>query len=123
VIARLGGVAVPAVGVQFQALGRHAGKDGEAWTEDDLDLGPVAATWRMDDYAGTRMDDDPRFVGRLSESGLFTPATEEPDLERPRRSDTGDVWVVARYRPEGARHALRARVLLQVAVPDYRRDL
>lgn len=122
-IARLGGGHTPPVPVQFECRGRHAGADGKLDTKDDLDLGPVAATWRMTDYASTNWDQDAKWVGTLDGQGFFAPASAEPNPQRKRLINTGSVWVSATHRPEGARHALRARVLLRVSPPDYREDL
>lgn len=122
-VARLGGGHTPAVPVQFECRGRHAGADGKLDTADDLDLGPVPVQWRMSDYASTNWDQDARWVGTLDGKGFFAPASAEPNPERKRLINTGSVWIAATHRPEGARHALRARVLLRVSPPDYREDL
>lgn len=122
-IARLGGGHTPPVPAQFECRGRHAGADGKLDTKDDLDLGPLPVTWRMTDYASTNWDQDAKWVGTLDDKGFFAPASAEPNPQRKRLINTGSVWVSATWRPEGARHALRARVLLRVSPPDYREDL
>ena len=46
-------------------------------------------------------DDDKSFVGNLSETALFTPASDGPNPERKfSRNNYGDVWVVAKAKNE-----------------------
>ena len=118
--ARLGGGKIPLVPLQFEARAISFGADGKPNTDDDLTLGLIQPTWSLEDYAGTDMADDPAHIGKLDGSGLFTPASLAPAPERVRRNNTGDAWVVARYRPAGAPKTYRARVLLKVVVPEYR---
>lgn len=122
-LARIGGGSVPAEGVQFETRGYHPGPDGKRFTADDLDLGPVDCRLQLEEYSSSDKQDDVRWCGTLSQDGLFLPASEAPNPQRVRRVNTGDMWVAAHWKPQGARHALRARTLLRVVVPDYRKDI
>ena len=120
-MARVGGVVFPKQLQQFDAIAWDNGTDKKPNTEDDLEVGPVAATWSMDEYGATFDDDDVKYVGAISPQGLFTPALDGPnDARRGSRNNIGDVWVVATYQPPGAsRRPLTARAVLIVTVPLY----
>lgn len=129
-MARVGGVVFPKQYQQFEAWAYHEGPDGEPNTEDDLPLGPVDATWSLEEYSATFVDDDVDFVGSIGANGLFTPAADGVNLDRMdpngsnARNNIGDVWVVATYTPDGAAASarpLRARAHLLVTVPLYMR--
>ena len=121
-MARVGGENFPKQHQHFGALAWHDGPDGEAGTGDDLALGPVDATWSLEEYAATLGDDDVGYVGELREDGLFIPAVDGPNPERRgSRNNVGDVWVVASWTPPGAEQPLRARAHLLVTVPLYMR--
>ena len=123
-LARVGGAAFPKQYERFEARAWHDGPDGEAESDDDLDLGMVDAEWSLEEYAVTFGDDDTEFVGRIDDQGLFEPAADGPNPERSgERNNIGDVWVVATVGtgPAGAalEHPLRARTHLVVSVPVY----
>jgi quinohemoprotein amine dehydrogenase len=122
-MARLGGVAFPKRPEQFEARAFSNGPDGKPNTPDDIDLGMVNVVWTVEEYTATFRDDDIRFVGQLSESGLFMPNVDGPNLNRSgNRNNVGDVWVVASYLPPGSEPStkpLRARAHLLVTVPLY----
>ena len=122
-MARLGGVAFPKRTEQFEARAFSNGPDGKPNTADDIDLGMVKVVWSVEEYTATFRDDDIRFVGQLSEAGLFTPNLDGPNPSRSgNRNNVGDVWVVASYLPEGSQPSdkpLRARAHLLVTVPVY----
>ena len=119
-MARIGGVAMPKGYVQFEARAYHDGPDGKTGTDDDVDLGLVDATWSIEEYAATFVDDDVDFVGAMDQNGLFTPAADGPNPERSGdRNNIGDVWAVASVQPDGAERPLRARSHLLVTVPLY----
>jgi quinohemoprotein amine dehydrogenase len=122
-LARVGGIVFPKQVQQFDAIAYDNGLDGKPNTEDDLEIGPVPATWSMDEYGATFDDDDVKFVGRISPQGLFTPAEDGPNPKRRgERNNIGDVWVVASYQPPGrAGRPLTARAVLIVTVPLYMR--
>jgi quinohemoprotein amine dehydrogenase len=108
---------------QFEARAFSNGPDGKPNTQDDVDLGMVNVLWTVEEYTATFRDDDVRFVGQLSESGLFTPNIDGPNPNRSgNRNNVGDVWVVAAYLPPGSEPStkpLRARAHLLVTVPLY----
>jgi quinohemoprotein amine dehydrogenase len=126
-MARVGGGAFPKALAQFEARAFDNGPDGRDDTADDIDLGVVAATWSLEEYAATYDDDDVKFVGQIdAKSGLFTPAIDGPNTaRRGSRNNIGDVYAVATFTPEAAAgqtaKALRARAHLLVTVPLYMR--
>jgi quinohemoprotein amine dehydrogenase len=88
-----------------------------------LSLGPVEATWSVEEYTATFDDDDVKFVGEIdAKSGLFTPALDGPNPSRSgNRNNVGDVWVVATHALGAGRAPMRARAHLVVTVPLYMR--
>jgi quinohemoprotein amine dehydrogenase len=120
-MARVGGGNFPKGLQVFEAMGWDDGPDGESETEDDLALGRVEATWRIEEYSATFSDDDAQFVGSMGADGVFTPALDGPNPERRgNRNNVGDVWVVATHAETGA-DELSARAQLVVTVPLYMR--
>lgn len=118
-LARVGGIVHPKMLQQFEAVAYHNGPDGKAGTDDDLMLGMVDATWSLEEYSATFVEDDVKYVGELSSTGLFTPNVDGVNPERSgNRNNIGDVWVVADYTPEGG-SAVRGRAHLLVAPPLY----
>jgi quinohemoprotein amine dehydrogenase len=72
---------------QFEAIGYQRGADGKAHTADDVALGPVNVTWSVQvfhEVEGSSSD----LVGTMSPAGLFTPATDNPNINF-------DTWVIA----------------------------
>ena len=124
-MARIGGERMPKGYVQFEVKAFHDGADGTTGTDDDVDLGMVDATWRLEEYSATLNDDDIEFVGTIDRrTGLFTPNIDGPNPERSgNRNNIGDVWVIAAFSPPGgqADRQLRARAHLIVTVPLYMR--
>ncbi len=124
-MARVGGVVFPKGFQQFEAIARSNGADGEAGTDDDLELGAVDVVWSLEEYAAVLDDDDLTFVGGIDDGGLFIPAVDGPNPSRKgNRNNIGDVWVVADFVPDDASRAggaaeLRARAHLLVTVPLY----
>jgi quinohemoprotein amine dehydrogenase len=114
-IAHLGGAPHPKGYVQFETIAFNNGPDGKPNTGDDIDLGPVPATYKMEEFVASYGDDDTDFVGSVdAKTGLFTPAADGPDPKRKSmRNNYGDVWITGTY--EG----LRGRSYLVVAVPQY----
>lgn len=124
-MARVGGAVFPKQFQQFEAIAFHNGPDGKPDTEDDVEIGPVDASWSLEEYGVTYDDDDIKYVGRIDQRGLFTPALDGPNPQRSgNRNNIGDVWVVATYQENengnGAR-PLKARAHLLVTVPLYLR--
>ncbi len=118
-LARVGGAVAPRQPAQFEAVGWHSGRDGEPLTGDDLDLGLLDVSWSTAEYYIRDEDADTRFVGNVNQRGLFTPALDGPNPERPLNADNmGDVWIVAEYAaPDG--RTLRGRARLVVAPPVF----
>jgi quinohemoprotein amine dehydrogenase len=120
-MARVGGGNFPKGYQVFEAIGWDDGPDGEPETDDDLSLGRVAVTWRVEEYSVTFGDDDLAFVGSLGADGTFTPALDGPNpARRGNRNNVGDVWVIATHASSGG-EALSARGHLVVTVPLYLR--
>ena len=107
---------------QFEAMGFSHGADGKPDTSDDVAIGPVDATWSVEEYTATFDDDDIRFVGEIDAStGRFTPALDGPNPQRSgNRNNIGDVWVVGVHTPASG-PPLRARSHLVVTLPLYMR--
>jgi quinohemoprotein amine dehydrogenase len=120
-MARVGGINFPKQLQQFEAIAYHNGADGKPDTADDLKLGPVNVTWSIEEFTATFDDNDKEYVGKLDDTGLFTPNVDGPNPKRPRNANNvGDVWVIATYQtPDGRK--LRARAHLLVTVPLYMR--
>jgi quinohemoprotein amine dehydrogenase len=118
-MARVGGIVQPKMLQQFEAVAFHNGPDGKAGTPDDLSLGLVDAKWSIEEYNATFVEDDVKYVGTLSASGLFTPNVDGTNPERSgNRNNIGDVWVVADFTPAGGA-PVRGRAHLLVAPPLY----
>ena len=95
-LARLGSQTHPKGFQQFEAIGYQRGADGKMHTADDVELGPIDVSWSVEEFYSTYGDDDKEFVGSLSSTGFFTPASDGPNPQRKfSRNNYGDVWVVA----------------------------
>ncbi len=123
-ISRLGGIKWPKEFAQYDVIAYAAGPDGKPHTADDISLGPVGAKWAMEEFYSTPDDDDIQFVGKVDDSGLFTPSFEGPNPERRKQNSNfgvdnyGDVWIVAAYKAtDGA--TFKAKSYLVVTVPNY----
>lgn len=122
-MARVGGENFPKQMQVFEAMAWNDGADARPDTPDDVPLGPVTATWSLEEYGVTYDDDDLNYVGTLDAHGLFTPAADGPNPQRSRnRNNIGDVWVVATWASPGPNsRTLKARGHLLVTVPLYMR--
>jgi quinohemoprotein amine dehydrogenase len=120
-LARLGGTTHPKGYQQFEAIAWNRGPDNKPNTPDDVNLGPVEAQFSVEEFLAVYGDDDKDFVGKLSPTGLFTPATEGPNPKRRfGRNNYGDVWVVATHTPkETPDKPITARAHLVVTIPLY----
>jgi quinohemoprotein amine dehydrogenase len=123
-ISRLGGIKYPKEFAQYEVVAWAAGPDGKPHTADDVLLGPVSAQWALEEFYSTPEDDDVQFVGKVDDSGLFTPSVEGPNPERKKQANNfgvnnyGDVWVTATYKTlDGT--TLKAKSYLVVTVPNY----
>jgi quinohemoprotein amine dehydrogenase len=99
-IARVGGDggSQPVVEAMFDAVAYTRGADGEAGTDDDLRIGPVAARWSVQPFdAQAERDQDVRFAGTMDrDRGVFTPAGAGPNPERRyQTNNAGNLRVVA----------------------------
>jgi quinohemoprotein amine dehydrogenase len=125
-MARLGGGVAAKQFAQFEAIAYANGADGKSQTADDIPLGPVTANWSMEEFVSTPDDDDIKFVGKINDSGLFTPAIEGPNPARQKQTNNyptnnwGDVWVTANFNPPGEA-PMKARSYLVVTIPVYMR--
>ncbi|CAN5244466.1 hypothetical protein BH10PSE12_BH10PSE12_04220 [soil metagenome] len=123
-LARLGGTRFPKGFQQFEAIGFENGLDGKANTADDIAVGPVDASWSVQEFMSVYDDDDTKYVGTLSPAALFTPGVEGPNPERRfGRNNYGEVWVVATAKSDKDKFGkpLSARSYLVVTVPMYQR--
>ena len=100
-LARLGSETHPKGYQQFEAIAYQRGADGKPYTADDVELGPIDVTWSVEEFYAVYGDDDKDFVGTLSPTGFFTPASDGPNPKRKfSRNNYGDVWVVATAKNE-----------------------
>lgn len=121
-LAHLGSDVHPKGYQQFEAVAFENGVDSKPHTADDVELGPIDATWSVEEFMAVYGDDDKNFVGHLSESALFTPASDGPNPERKfSRNNYGDVWVVAQAKSEKDKDGkpLMDKSYLVVTVPTY----
>lgn len=121
-LSRLGGVKFPKGYQQFEAIGYDNGLDGKPNTKDDVAIGPVDASWSMQEFMSVWYDDDIKYVGALSPTGFFTPGVEGPNAERRfGRNNYGEVWIVATAKSDKDKFGkpLSARSYLVVTVPAY----
>lgn len=122
-IARLGGAAQRPKGYeQFEVMAYNRGADNKPNTADDVALGPIDVSWSMEEFPEVFGDDDQKYVGTLSETGLFTPALDGPNPRRNQMRDNyGTVWVVATAKSEHDRNGkpLSAKGYLVVSPPLY----
>jgi quinohemoprotein amine dehydrogenase len=94
-LARVGGGAFPKQYERYEAVAVHRGKDGKAFTDDDVDLWTVPAQWKLVEAAVRDDDDDLGFIGSIdAATGLFTPAIDGPNSKRKwSGNNTGEVYV------------------------------
>ena len=121
-LAHLGSQQHPKGYQQFEAVAYQRGADGKPHTADDVELGPIDVNWSVEEFYSVYGDDDKEFVGSLSNSGLFTPASDGPNPQRKfSRNNYGDVWVVATAKDEKDKDGrpLIGKSYLVVTVPTY----
>jgi quinohemoprotein amine dehydrogenase len=105
-VGRVGGNggAEPVVQAIFDAVAWNNGPDGAAGTDDDLRIGPVAASWTVAPYTEqAASDQDVKFAGKMDmDTGVFTPAGAGPNPERKyQTNNAGDLKVVASVDRDG----------------------
>jgi quinohemoprotein amine dehydrogenase len=98
---------------QFEAIGYQRGADGKLHTADDVALGPVNVSWSVQvfhEVEGSSSD----LVGTMSPTGLFTPATDNPNINF-------DTWVVATATGEKDQkdQPLVGKSYMVVTIPTY----
>jgi quinohemoprotein amine dehydrogenase len=95
--ARTGGTVYPKQFERFEAIAVHRGKDKKAFTDDDVDLFTVKATFHLEEFAVRENDDDLQYVGTIDPAtGTFTPSGDGPNVARKwQANNVGDVYVVA----------------------------
>ncbi len=123
-LARLGSDVHPKGYQQFEAVGYENGPDGKPGTADDVKLGPLDVDWKIEEFMAVYNDDDKDFIGHLSPTALFTPASDGPNPQRKfSRNNYGDVWVVATAKTEKDKFGrpLSGRAYMVVTVPSYQR--
>jgi quinohemoprotein amine dehydrogenase len=121
-LARLGSETHPKGYQQFEAIAYQRGEDGKNYTADDVELGPIDVTWKVEEFMAVYGDDDKDFVGTLNDSGFFTPASDGPNPKRKfMRNNYGDIWVVATAKNEKDKdgNPFVGRSYLVVTVPTY----
>ncbi len=98
---------------QLEAIGYQRGPDGRMHTPDDLELGPIDATWSIDVFYAARTSLNDK-VGKVSSTGLFTPAAENPGVNY-------DLWVVATAANETNKDGkpLVGKGYVVVTIPEY----
>lgn len=98
-IARVGGgskAGPPPVPAHFKAIGWWNGPDGEPETDDDIRVGAIPATWRVENNGEAAEEmEDAQFAGAMVDGGIFSPAGAGPNPERPfSTNNAGDLKVV-----------------------------
>lgn len=114
-IARLGGGTNPPVSAQFTAVAYLNGADGKAGSEDDIRLGRLPASWRVDNHdERAAAEQDAQFAGHIEAHGQFIPASAGPNPARNHQSNTGDLKVIASV--EDGERKVEAEAHLMVTV-------
>jgi quinohemoprotein amine dehydrogenase len=95
-IARLGGGANAPLTAQFEAVALLNGADGKPGTADDVRLGPVNASWSVDNNdEKAKAANDAAFAGVMEATGRFLPALAGQNPARNNHSNAGDLAVLA----------------------------
>jgi quinohemoprotein amine dehydrogenase len=98
-IARVGGGGgpIPPVPAQFEAVAWLEGADGEAGTDDDVEIGAMPAKWSVRNFDEVAQAlDDAAFAGEMRANGVFLPAEAGPNAERPfDTNNAGNLKVIA----------------------------
>lgn len=120
-LAHLGSATHPKGYIQFEADAYADGPDGKPHTADDIDLGPVQANWKLEEFVSTYGDDDVKYVGSIDpQTGFFTPGSDGPSPTRTSiRNNYGDVYAVATVNAGDSGSELTGRSYLVVTVPKY----
>ncbi|WP_318503292.1 hypothetical protein [Bacillus sp. T3] len=118
-VARMGDVAtMQKVSTQYTAYAYSNGPDGKKDTKDDLKLMPVKATWTVLPYPENESADYLKFIGSISENGLFTPLGEGVNAEREyTQENAGAATIHAKATIDGAIFEATSHHIS--TVPDY----
>ncbi|HEY6342862.1 MAG TPA: quinohemoprotein amine dehydrogenase subunit alpha [Bryobacteraceae bacterium] len=98
---------------QFEAVAYQRGPDGRPHTADDLELGPVKASWSMEVFYAVDSSHNDE-IGKIGPGGLLAPAAENPGANH-------DIWVIATALNETGSDGkpLAAKGYVVVTIPEY----
>ncbi|MED0675960.1 quinohemoprotein amine dehydrogenase subunit alpha [Aneurinibacillus thermoaerophilus] len=118
-VSRVGGAGpMHKVSTQFVAYAYSNGPDRKKGTADDMQLMPVKAKWSLAPYPEGNKGEDLAYIGKIDQSGLFTPGTEGTNAKRVFTAENvGSATVIAKYESGGK--TLIGKTHLIVTVPDY----
>jgi quinohemoprotein amine dehydrogenase len=104
-IARVGGGGgpIPPVPAQYEAIAWLQGPDGQAGTEDDVEIGAMPADWAVENFDEVAEElDDAAFTGEMQANGMFLPAEAGLNPERPfQTNNAGNLKVIATVKDNG----------------------
>jgi len=117
-MARVGGNRgpIPRVPAQFEAVAYMAGPDGKAGTKDDVRIGVMPATWKVDNFDdGAKAMKDATFAGRITQRGLFNPAGAGPNPKRRMgTNNAGNLSVIGTVSDGGTKVSGKAQLFVTV---------
>jgi quinohemoprotein amine dehydrogenase len=98
---------------QFEAVAYQRGPDGKPHTADDLELGPVKASWSMEVFYAVDSSHNDE-IGKIGPTGLLTPAAENPGANH-------DIWAIATALNETGSDGkpLAGKGYVVVTIPEY----
>lgn len=97
--ARHGGGTTTPESAQFEAIAYLDGADGKPGTDDDIRLGVVPASWKVDNHdEKAKAAEDVKFAGVMEPNGHFIPAFGGPNPARKGLNNVGDLSVIASVR-------------------------
>lgn len=88
---------IPKVPAQFEAIAYMSGVDGKPNTDDDVRIGVMPASWKVDNFdaQGVAMEDS-KFAGKIQANGLFIPGDAGPNPKRVKgTSNVGNLAIIA----------------------------
>ena len=117
-IARVGGGGgpIPPVPAQFEAIAWLQGPDGQAGTDDDVEIGAMPARWAVENFDDVAAEmDDAAFAGEMQANGLFLPAEAGLNPERPfNTNNAGNLKVIATVEEDGQTVSGEGQLLVTV---------
>ena len=113
-----GGQKFPAEGVQYEAIAYSNGNNALN-PADDIELGPVPATFKLSEDVTRPGDDDLRYVGEIEADGTYLPVGNYDPIPARKysREAVGMVYVNAQYERDGQTYHAKAK--LAVCDPDF----